>query len=480
MSLQPKDPPVAAGKTESEGPEQAGAAVLPVGCETRGDSGQVSEPLPGPRMEQENQQGVGAVEAKARASDPMRAQPLAPDELSAWLRLVGTPQLGPIRIRRLLERFGLPVDVLRAKPSQLERVLGQTLAEEVLAPSTTAFRREVEHVARWLEVPHHHLLVLGDPAYPPALLESPDPPPMLYVSGRLELLHPGGEGQPGVAVVGSRSATHAGRTQAQRFATALGDAGVRVVSGLAMGIDAVAHSSALDTAGGTVAVVGTGVDRVYPLENRELGERIAVEGAVVSEWPLGTPPRPAHFPRRNRVIAALSAGVLVVEATPHSGSLITAQLAIDYGRDVYAIPGSIEAPCKRGCNRLIREGAMLVESPNDLLALLGLICPEAEARSVRQRHASTLASAPAAQVADSQTPAPGLSATAANGSVLGQVPDPQALGVLAALGHDPAPLDVLVARTGLSGAQVQAAVLALELNGQVEWLAGGQVARIVS
>lgn len=532
---------------------------------------------------------VGEARPEKRAG-PMRAQALSPDELGAWLRLAMAPQLGPIRVRRLLEHFGPPQNVLRARRAALEPYVGQAIAEFLLAPHSETFRKEVDRVLRWLETPHHHLVVLGDPAYPPALLESPDPPPMLYISGRLELLQPGPRGQPAVSVVGSRRATHAGKLQASRFALALGEAGVSVVSGLAMGIDAVAHAAALDTPGGTIAVIGTGADRIYPQANVELAERIAVEGAVVSEWPLGTAPRPAHFPRRNRVIAALGVGVLVVEATPHSGSLITAQLAVDYGRDVYAIPGSIDAPYKRGCNRLIRDGALLVESPTDLLAALGLTCPEAQARPERPtrtllspddakrgaRAASCLdesgkhdardgrddagsrdpgarrsvddlrgetAASDAREAADvdrdtaqtgesaagdereasDEAAAPDESAArivprcrahrihrtgqavrvghSSPGDALAGPSDPLATvvnawvgtdrtgppdvtacqhAVLEALGHDPVALDLLVARTGFNGAQVQAAVLALELEGQIEWLSSGQITRIVS
>ena len=402
---------------------------------------------------------------QADTRERMFAQPLDLAELSAWLRLANAPLVGPIRIRRLLERFGLPVDVLRAKASALASIVGPVGAEHLLAAPTAAFQRDVDRVAAWLETDSHHFVVLGDPAYPPALLESPDPPPVLYICGRLELLHPKPEGRPTVAVVGSRRATHVGCAHAQRFARALGEAGVPVLSGLALGIDAVAHESAIDTVGGTIAVVGTGADRFYPRSNVELAQRIAVEGAIVSEWPLGTPPRPAHFPRRNRVIAALSTGVLVVEATPHSGSLITAQLAVDYGRDVYAIPGSVEAPYKRGCNGLIRDGAMLVESPRDLLAALGLVCPEARRERIVHRNAVS------ADAFDESL----------SGSAICEASDPiERQRVLDALGHDPAAIDGLVARTGLSGAQVQSAVLSLELDGEVEWLSSGLLARIVT
>lgn len=441
-----------------------------------------------------------APEGRPDALHRMIAEPLDLEELTAWLRLASAPNIGPTRIRRLLERFGLPGNVLRAKPSALTPYVGAVGAEYLLAPPTVACQRELERVVAWIEDPSHHFVVLGDPAYPPALLESPDPPPVLYICGRLELLHPGPLGQPTVAVVGSRHATHMGKMHARRFARALGEAGVPVVSGLALGVDAVAHESAIDTVGGTIAVVGTGADRHYPRSNVELAERIAIDGAIVSEWPLGTPPRPAHFPRRNRVIAALSTGVLVVEATPHSGSLITAQLAVDYGRDVYAIPGSVEAPYKRGCNRLIRDGAMLVETPVDLLAVLGLACPEAQREQTVRR--GTLQAAGVAGVADvphAATPAMSTEApTAATSETPTETPAAAALGmptayarravssasetrrVLAALGHDPTAIDVLIARTGLSGPQVQSAVLSLELDGEVEWLTSGLVARIVS
>ncbi|RKP58604.1 DNA-processing protein DprA [Pararobbsia silviterrae] len=458
---------------------------------------------------------------RPKSPSHIRAQRLDPDELHAWLRLAWTPQLGPIRIRRLLDRFGLPVHIVNMRPAALEPYIGRAVADYLVGPHSAAFLADVDRVSAWLAETRHHLVVLGDPAYPPALLESPDPPPLLFVKGRLERLHPGPAGEPAIAVVGSRRATHAGRVQADKFARALGEAGVTVISGLAMGIDAVAHASALSTPGGTVAVVGTGADRIYPHENIDLGERIGIDGAIVSEWPLGTPPRPAHFPRRNRVIAALAKGVLVVEATPHSGSLITAQLAVDYGRDVYAIPGSVEASYKRGCNRLIREGAMLVESPVDLLAALGLVCPEAEVASgcgkaqrrsrsrsrhaQRPRHSHNASNTPNTpntpntlnlqeeqqeqqeqQERDGRRACVDSPSSTIRGRGFGACPSrlSRASGpsraveaVWEALGHDPTPLDVLIARTGFDGAAVQAAVLALELDGRVEWQSGCALVR---
>ncbi len=211
------------------------------------------------------------------------------------------------------------------------------------------------------------MLTLADDAYPRALLTMPDPPPLLYVGAVLELLQ-----MRAVAIVGSRSATPQGIEDARRFARALADAGLTVVSGLALGIDAAAHGGALEGAASTIAVIGTGADLVYPSKNRDLAHRIAELGAIVSEWPLGTPARSENFPQRNRIIAGLVGGVLIVEAAMRSGSLITARLANEMGRDVFAMPGSIHAPLARGCHRMIRQGAKLVETPEDVLEEFGL------------------------------------------------------------------------------------------------------------
>jgi DNA processing protein len=289
----------------------------------------------------------------------------------------------------------------------------------------------------WLEAPGHHILTLADDNYPRQLLEISDPPALLYVSGRADLLS-----RPSLAMVGSRHASAQGAANAERFARAFSDAGLVVVSGLALGIDAAAHRGALGGASGTVAVLGTGADIVYPAHNRALAREIAARGALVSEFPLGTQPLPAHFPRRNRLISGLALGCLVVEAAADSGSLITARLATEQGREVFAIPGSIHSPLARGCHALIKQGAKLVEGARDVLEELQL-----------------------------PAPAPATAAAAAPADALAQ-------RVLAALGHDPCAADVLAARCGLGAAELGAVLTKLELEGCITALSGGLYQRL--
>jgi DNA processing protein len=282
----------------------------------------------------------------------------------------------------------------------------------------------------------HHVLTLGDAAWPPSLLQTADPPLLLYVRGDPAVL-----ARPGIAIVGSRQASAQGKDNARAFARALGEQGYVVVSGLAQGIDAAAHEGGLASPSGSVAVVGTGLDRSYPPRHAELAARIAAHGAVVSEYAPGTPALPEHFPQRNRIIAGLTLGTLVVEATLRSGSLITARLAGEAGREVFAIPGSIHAPQSKGCHALIQQGAKLVESAEDILEeLLGPAAPRSSA----------------------------LPLAAPDGSGSG-VADP----LLDALGLDPVTLDALQARTGWPTAELLARLLDFELAGQVARLPGG-------
>jgi DNA processing protein len=283
-------------------------------------------------------------------------------------------------------------------------------------------------------------LAWDDAAYPSALLTIGDPPPVLHYSGKLDLLN-----RPALAIVGSRNATPQGRENAEAFAAALSAAGLTIVSGLAQGIDAAAHRGGLAGAGNSVAVVGTGIDRIYPAGNKALAHRLAAEGGLLSQFTLGTPPLPGNFPRRNRVISGLVRGVLVVEATPNSGSLITARFAAEQGRDVFAIPGSIHSPFSKGCHRLIKDGAKLVETAQDVLEELGL----APARASDRAWAGTPA------------------------------PDGDAARVLAALGHDPADVDLLAERTGLDASAIAVALVELELAGQVAQLPGGAFQRVM-
>jgi DNA processing protein len=293
-----------------------------------------------------------------------------------------------------------------------------------------------------------HLLTLADAAYPAALLQTEDPPLMLYAVGRLPTAWPAA-----VAIVGSRNPTPQGLVNARRFSEALAQAGLTVVSGMALGVDGAAHEGALDAAGAgqpaTIAVVGPGLDRVYPKRHLELSHRIAQQGLLLSEYPLGTPPLPPNFPKRNRIIAALSQGTLVVEAALQSGSLITARQAAEQGKDVFAIPGSIHSPQSRGCHALLKQGAKLVETAQDVLEEL------------------QLAPAPG-------RPAPTFAADADEGEDGESAED----SLLAALGFDPVGLDVLVARTGIAPAELQARLLEYELSGDVARLPGGLFQRV--
>jgi len=362
------------------------------------------------------------------------------DELAAWLRLLLAPGVGRDGARRLLAAFGLPEAIWQQPPSAWSDAVGPRLAQALETPPPDFEATLARHV-QWLsEAPDRHLITLGDPRFPPELLDTPDPPLMLFLQGDPAVLrHP-----VRLAVVGSRNPTPQGERNAHDFSRALTGAGLCVVSGLALGVDGAAHEGALQGGGPTIAVTGTGLDRVYPARHHDLAHRIAVNGAIVSEYPLGTPPLAAHFPQRNRIISGLSQGTLVVEAALQSGSLITARMAAEQGREVFAIPGSIHSPQARGCHWLIRQGAKLVESAQDILEDLHL--------------------APATD------PAPG----AGPGGEAADDPD----GLLQALGHDPVSLDALQARTGLDTARLQARLLDLELCGAVARLPGGLLQRL--
>ena len=355
---------------------------------------------------------------------------LALDEYAAWLRLLETPGVGREQARRLLAAFGSPDAVLAARPAAWREVVGPATADALASPALP-FADRLKAARDWLAAsPQHQVITLGDSHYPQRLLQTADPPLLLYVQGRLELL-----AADSLAVVGSRNPTPQGRDNARAFGRQLSADGLVVVSGLAQGIDGAAHEGALDGSAGTVAVVGTGLDIVYPSRHRALAQRIAAQGTLLSEYAPGTPALPAHFPQRNRIIAGLSLGTLVVEAALRSGSLITARLASEAGREVFAIPGSIHAAQSRGCHALIQQGAKLVETAADIFD---------ELRG--QRPAARLPSAPA--------DAP---------------PDP----LLDALGHDPVTMDALQARTGWPLPALAARLLDLELDGHLARLPGG-------
>jgi DNA processing protein len=354
----------------------------------------------------------------------------------AWLALAAVSGLGPDAARRLLGAFGAPDSVLDASPASLSAVVGPKLAASLAAA------READSVAAamaWLKEPANHLLTLADEDYPPALLEIADPPFVLFLKGRRELLR-----ATGLAIVGSRNASGGGVALAEAFAETLSQAGLTIVSGMALGIDAAAHKGGLRGTGSSIAVVGTGLDLVYPARNRALAHELAVSGLIVSEFGLGTPALAGNFPRRNRIISGLSRGVLVVEAALNSGSLITARLAGEQGRDVFAIPGSIHSPFSKGCHLLIKQGAKLVDDASDILIELGLAA-----------QAGTPAKAPRKR-ADAEENDP----------------------FLKALGFDPVTVDEMAARLAIGAGEVMARLTELEMQGIVTALPGGKVQRI--
>ncbi|HYC13737.1 MAG TPA: DNA-processing protein DprA [Stellaceae bacterium] len=336
----------------------------------------------------------------------------------------------------MLRQFGLPESVLSRTRAELSRYATATALDALHSSEVSA---AVEHALEWLEQPQHFAITLADARYPRGLLEIPDPPVLLYVAGRPELLQGAA-----LAVVGSRNASAQGESNAESFARAFSEAGLTIVSGLAVGIDAAAHRGGLAGPGSTLAVLGTGIDVAYPRRNADLSRRITEEGLLLSEFPLGTAPAAYNFPRRNRLISGLSRGCLVVEAALASGSLITARAAADQGREVFAIPGSIHSPLYKGCHALIKAGAKLVESADDVLAELSGFQPSG--------HASTLA--PARQASDAEA------------------------GLLARMGHDPVDIDSLCSAAGMSPEQVAAELLRLELDGRVTALPGGLYQRL--
>ncbi|MGZ5848719.1 MAG: DNA-processing protein DprA [Ramlibacter sp.] len=361
------------------------------------------------------------------------------DELGAWLRLAMAPGIGRVGARRLLAAFGPPEQLFARSPAALEAAAGAAVAQ-ALTQEPEGWAEQVQRTWDWLQgAPDtRRVLSLADPGFPQDLLQTEDPPLLLYVSGMAVDTWP-----PGVAIVGSRNPTAQGAINARQFGRALAQAGYTVVSGLALGVDGQAHEGALEGAApgqlATIAVVGTGLDRVYPKQHLDLARRIAERGLLVSEYPLGMGPLAENFPRRNRIIAGLGLGTLVVEAALQSGSLITARMAAEQGKDVFAVPGSIHSPQSRGCHALLKQGAKLVETAEDVLEELGAAAPG---------------------------PAPATATPAAEAPLL------------RTMGFDPVGLDALVARTGISPAQLQVELLEFELQGRVARLPGGLFQRI--
>ncbi|NDV11453.1 DNA-processing protein DprA [Crenobacter caeni] len=361
-------------------------------------------------------------------------------ERSAWATLALTPGVGPAAFLRLIERFGSASAALGAGRTAWSTLVPRETADALAAEAGAA---AAEAALAWSEQEGCFLLTLLDDDYPERLAQSPSPPPLLFGRGRRELL-----ARDMLAVVGSRKASAQGAQSAHAFARALSAQGYTVVSGLAAGIDAAAHQGALEALGASIAVVGTGIDRVYPASNRALAHRLASEGLILSEFALGSGPLAAHFPQRNRIIAGLCRGCLVVEAGTESGSLITARLALEAGREVMAVPGSILSPLSRGCHRLIREGARLVESADDIFDEVG-----------------RPALPPAAD-------APVATAAEEDGD------DAACTAILDAMGFDPVDLDTLLGRVGLTAAAIYPMLLALEMQGRVAVLGGNRYQRL--
>jgi DNA processing protein len=374
----------------------------------------------------------------------------AHNDLAAWLRLVATEGVGTQTARDLLTQFGLPEQIFDTSFSALQKHIPEKIARALSGPIPSEIQAHIDQTLAWVAQENNYVITLGDEDYPQSLLSIADPPVLLYVKGRPAFLN-----MPAVAIVGSRNASAQGMLNADRFAQNLSEAGLTVVSGLALGIDTGAHTGAIKSAqqgyaGSSIAVIGTGLDIVYPAANRVLAHQIAEVGCIISEYSLGTPAIAHNFPRRNRIISGLSLGVLVVEAAAQSGSLITARSALEQGREVFAIPGSIHSPLAKGCHQLIRQGAKLVESAQDILEELRW-----QSTDSKNTHSS------------------GVQIAASNLS------DPKLQSLLENMGHEALSVDQLIVRTGLPVSSVQAALLNLELQGQIETLPGGQIRRLI-
>lgn len=372
-----------------------------------------------------------------------------------WLLLWRTPGVGARGFAKLLAHFGSAQAVVEAPRNQLQKLGLKDRALEFLAqPDWSGVDQDQE----WGQAQGHHILTPDSADYPALLSDLSDPPPVLYVIGHVARL-----GLPQLAMVGSRKATVSGSETAEQFARSLSAAGLMVTSGMALGIDGAAHRGALagatDHLGGTIAVMGTGPDRVYPARHRELAAQIAETGALVTEYPLGTPVLAGNFPRRNRIISGMSIGTLVVEAAVRSGSLITARLAMEQGREVFAIPGSIHNPMARGSNQLIKQGAKLVETAQDIVEELSALLGDMASRMEAETNPL-----PAEPVSGDQTDE--------------QADDPDYQRLLQALDFEPVSVDSLVERSGLTADQVSSMLLLLELEGRVETAPGGYYSRL--
>ena len=373
------------------------------------------------------------------------------DELESWIKLWRVSGVGSKYFQKLLESFSSPTDVFKASSSSLKQAgISQKLADAIIDD------REEDTATpdlEWLSAAeNHYIITLECPEYPTLLKQTDSPPPVLYVHGNISIIN-----DPQLAIVGSRNPTQSGMTSAYDFAKYLGQTGLCITSGLALGVDGSAHQGALDANAPTIAIIATGIDRVYPAKHRNLAHKIVENGAIISEFPIGTQPRSGNFPRRNRIISGLAHGTLVVEAALKSGSLITARLASEQGREVFAIPGSIHNPLAKGCHLLIRQGAKLVETAQDILE---------EMTSVID-----LSQFDPTIIKDSIEEAP---EDAGNSSDT----NPEHQTLLDHMGYDPVPIDQLVVRTGFKPESIAAMLLILELQNQVSSNGGGTYTRI--
>jgi DNA processing protein len=369
------------------------------------------------------------------------------DNTTSWLHLLNAPGLGFIRIKKLLEHFGSAVDIVNQSNFPAELKIPQSATAHLKSVNNDDIRSELN----WLEKPDNHLLTLEDTLYPPQLQQSNDPPPALFVKGDLNTLL-----LPQLAVVGSRNATQAGLNNTQAFCYDLAQKGMVITSGLAAGIDTQAHQAALDAQGQTIAVMGTGINMIYPKTNQQLAKSIANQGAVISELPFNTPPHAHNFPRRNRIISGLSLGTLVIEAAYKSGTLITARLSMENNRPVMAIPGSIHNPMAKGCHQLIKQGAKLVESAQDIFEELDASITMLSDQIKSKLHALE-------QTALEKTPStPNIDLSESQQYIFKQ------------LDFHPTSFDAIVEQTGFSSATVASDLLILELTGMIEKLPGAK------
>lgn len=425
-----------------------------------------------------------------------------PEELAAWLRLAAEPGLSRAVARHLLKERGLPQQVFASTAGSLARHVPPDMAARLAAPPSPEVQKTVQEAVALLSRPNHYLITLADPGYPTALFDTGDPPILLFVRGNPDLLQ-----RPAIAVVGARNATEAGKENARAFSHYLARRGWTIVSGLARGIDAAAHEGALAAGpggGSTLAVLASGLDDIYPREHIPLAEEIAAHGALVTEYLPSTPAQPFRFPDRNRLVAALSRGVLVVEAAAQSGSLLTARLATECGREVFAIPGSIHAPLSRGCHALIRQGAKLVEQGLDIeeelqrtgpTPLPAIPTPHESAGFRATGGLSATAGSPyprppwphdaRALTPFHAPPQPYAHADASAATPRSTAPrpvtrllkDPTVARVLTALGYDPASADQLCSRSGLDYSRIAAILTELELSDVVQRLDDGRYLR---